>query len=261
MSDSEKSVDLVKSLPPNLIQQVRQLSVPLWVRLMALLTATSVFLIGAVLVWLGSLASCAPACDPRLLDAGIKVLSLAFLPLLVLLYLVFSETGVRALTRKTRELLEKTIPLALTAQSGEGPVSGENDIRSSEVQFLGPDAGPTAYYRVILNKKGGRAALLLKIDLNVRKSNVVFHFPSARFDAGAAVHRKLKASLSGAAHEGYDIDQEVAVSGDHVLLCARKRLTDDFLWDPAAKLYFAQDLRFFVYSVAGEAWDWLNENE
>jgi hypothetical protein len=248
-------------LTPTVLQQIRQLSVPIWARGLALLLALGAMFSGAWLLWFGVL-SCPGGCNEKLMDSGVKVLSVSLVPVLILVYLVFAETGVRALKRKTRELLEQTVIDAFRIEeSSLPPMVSDRDVSASEAKLSAPISGPTAYYQLRVKRQTGAATLSFQLDFNVTKVNVVIYLPWIEHEVGEDLNKAVKARLcgtfEGARHEGYDFDANVAritVDGKtFVVLCARKRLRQDFLWDPGSKLYFVQDLRFFLFSLMVEA--------
>lgn len=256
----EGGIGMREAFNPTLLQQVRQLSVPIWARGLALLLALLTTLIAVWLVWSGA-SSCAFQCNERLMEAGIKILSVAFVPLLVLVYLVFAETGVRALKRKTQELLQTTVIEALRSEAGPNEL-GSSEIQGSEARLL-EISGPTAHYHFCVKRRDHTAAIRFQLDFNVSKVNLVVYLPWPGPERGVALAEQLQIrlgpTLEGARHEGYAMDENVGyISSNglgYAVLCGRKRLRQDFLWDPGSKLYFAQDLRFFLLSLAQEASD------
>jgi len=202
MSDSEKTGQSslaplpLQSPPRDWVAQIRQISVPVWARALALILALAVLLPGIVLIW-GGWLGCAEfmkdwlgvriVCHENWIAQGIEIVVAAFVPVVVILYLVFAETGMRSLARRTNELLEKIVPQAL--RSTEGTDSTYPDgMRSCVVATRSHVAGSIAAHSI---REGQR----------------------------------------------------------YLLLIARRGLPADFLWNPAAKLHFAWDLRAFAYSV------------
>lgn len=178
---------------PGFVGQLRQFSVPLLARASIFTIAVLTLVVGILLIWLGWHACAPDKCGEKWLEVGLQVLGTTFLPVVVLGYLVFAETGVKALVRKSSELLRKTIPDAL-------------HLKPSAEGFL----------------------------------------------------------VEGAAHEGYVIDKvltETEVNGRRCIkLVARLRMNDNFLWDPARKLHFAQDLRMFCHAMIVEGWPLLRQS-
>jgi hypothetical protein len=262
--NEEKGLRIGEGLSPTLIQQVRQLSVPIWARGLALTLAVLTTLVAVWLVWSGA-RSCAFECNERLMESGVKILSIAFVPLLVLVYLVFAETGVRALKRKTKELLEVTVIEALHSEERQNK-DHSNEIWGSAAQLL-EISGPTAYYQLRVLRQDNAATLNFQLDFNVSKVNVVVFLPWPGPERGQTLAQQIRTrlgpTLEGARHEGYVVDENIGytlIDGrGHAVLCGRKRLRQDFLWDPGSKLYFAQDLRFFLLSLVQEADDLCRE--
>lgn len=262
--DTPDRSPLSQSSPLGLIQHARQLSIPLWVRMSALAIALATFTMG---LWLiaGGVASChASVCDERMLEIGSRIVTIAFLPSLVLVYVAFAQTGVSALTRKSRALLADCIPGALLTRPGSASALGSGqDIIDSSAQVFHSPGVPSARYRLALSRKDSTAELWFQVDFNVSKVNITVHVPwTAPFSAQEAreqLEKRFPVSFEGARDEGYTVDNSIAriEQGGRLILsfCIRRRLAADFLWDSAGKLYFAQDLRYFLFSLANEGWE------
>ncbi|WP_168735297.1 hypothetical protein [Pseudothauera rhizosphaerae] len=264
--DAHDNSPLSQATPLGLLQQVRQLSIPAWVRYGALALALATFAVGLWLLGAGIIACHTAECDERLLETGSRIVAVAFLPVLVLIYLAFAQTGVAALARKSRALLAETIPTVLAARGGDAAAIGSrHDILRSTVQTFHNDGVPSARYRLELARADSAAELWFQVDLNVSKVNVTvfipWEAPRPAQEAREWLERFFPVSFEGARHEGYTVDSSIGLIDDaerrFVTVCARRRLAADFLWDPAAKLYFAQDLRYFLFSLAGEGWELL----
>jgi hypothetical protein len=99
---------------------------------------------------------------------------------------------------------------------------------------------------------GPGTTLHFRLELNVRKVNLVYWFPTPPPDNNARKlfesHPGLHSCLVGAEREGYVLNPVAqASSGDSKNSCVFfKTLHEDFLLSPAQRLYFAQDLSFFV---------------
>lgn len=251
-----------------LLQQFKQLSVPLWARSLALCLGVATFIAGLWLLWMGSInCSDLDNCS-NVLDTGVRVVTTSFVPVIVLIYLVFAQTGVSALTRKSLELLSTTIPIALrTAQRADDLSALTDEIVHSEVELTHHRGTPTAHYRLTLNRGTGAslatAQIRFQVDFNVTKINVVVFIPCIdpppAEPGGSWLSRHFPVTCEGARHEGYEVDQSMSYVTTQTVpllkICLRRRLSNDFLWDPAAKLYFAQDLRYFLFSLAEEGWN------
>lgn len=254
-----RSLEAVGAAAPGLINQLRQLSIPLWTRCLALTLAVLTLLLGILLVGKGWLACDSIECSNQWLEQGGKVIASAFLPVIAIIYLVFAETGTRALLRKSDELLDETLKDGLsTGRPRKYLYDGPNQI-SVEHEFVAGQ--PSAIYRITLMRDDQRACLMILVELNVFKVNVLSFIPCAPGDVwrDAGNAERFRTTLTGAVHEGYAIDADIPVGifdgQAYFKLTMRKRLAENFLWDPAKKLYFVQDLRMFCHSMLEEGWE------
>lgn len=264
MSDSEKTgqINLGAAPPQDWVAQIRQISVPVWARALALILSLAVLLPGIVLIW-GGWLGCAEfmknwlgdgiACHENWIAQGIEIVVAALVPVVVILYLVFAETGMRSLARRTNELLGKTIPQAL--RSEEGVTSTYADGMESCTVTTGSHAAGSisAHYLLQYRLDDSSGALRLTVTVNVDKAVIVFFLPMRAESDPNKVQQLMAPTVRGAKHEGYVFDEALVETTReglrYLLLIARRSLPPDFLWNPAAKLHFAWDLRSFAYSV------------
>lgn len=257
-SDEHSSATAV-SFGPGAISQIRQLSIPLWARSLALVLAVTTLVAGILLVLKGWM-SCTSGCEDRWIESGTALVAATFLPAVVLVYLVFAETGVSALVAKTGELLKKVIPEALCLKGDANDFEIVGNLASCMIETVHVPGSPRARYRVTAYRGGETAELNVVLDLNVSKANVVFYVPANTEDDQTLIDR-FKATIEGARHEGYQFDKvltSVVVDGRRLTaMTARQKLSENFLWDPAKKLHFAQDLRMFIHSFVLDGWSLL----
>lgn len=244
------------------IAQFRQLSIPLAARIAAVILALAVLAVGAWMVFEGW-RNCTEHCHEKALENGTNLLVAAVLPAVAVVYLAFAETGVKALRRKIGELLKQMIPEALRQERQEEFVIAD-EVAECDVVAVHVQGSPYARYSVTAKRNDEVAVLRMLVELNVAKANVVFFIPTSAGIDAAKVRAVFKETIRGAKHEGYTFDEdlpEAAVDGRaHLRLVARKRLPDNFLWDPGLKLHFAQDLRMFVHSAISEGWTFLEKH-
>lgn len=249
--------------PSDALQQLRHLSIPLWTRIGVVLLV--------LLVFVGNLGFFVYAFSHRQekwLEASVTILGTTFLPTIVIVYIAFAETGTKALSNKTKELLTDVIPSCLrqvlVLEHSPGDTESPNHLR---VAILGNGSeGPTCRYRVDVVKVAEHTEvvvehLLFFVDINVSKVNISLLIPTERLDenpnnALSHVQEILAHTLEGAKREDYGFNPHlvpVRINGSsyHAFVLI-KRMADDFLWDPAKQLYFAQDLRFFIASALTE---------
>lgn len=239
------------SLPPNLLHQFRQLSIPLWARVTVLFLVLIVFLSDIALLATGIWQD-----QDKWLETATAIFGTTFAPTLLIAYLAFAETGVTALKRKTIELLDHTIPNSLRTM---GDVLGQGSI---DVEQISPVIeSPTRRYRVKFTPEravcNDYTEVFFSLDINVHKANLGLWIPTNNeTEETDALLQKFCHTLDGAQREGYELNKHAikknADGQDYYVFVLVKKLTSDFLWDPGQKLYFSQDLRFFIASALQE---------
>lgn len=249
--------------PQDWMTQVRQISVSVWARALALTLSIAVLLPGILLIWSGWLG-CSElmkdwlgnriVCHENWIAQGTQIVVATLVPVVVILYLVFAETGMRSLARRTNELLEKTVPQALRAYEGEVSTYVNGLQSCAVVTSAHADSGLSAHYLLQYRlDESSEGRLRLTVSVNVNKAVIVFFLPMGTKADKAQVRRLMAPTIQGAMHEGYVFDEELVETTregqQYCLLIARRNLPADFLWNPAAKLHFAWDLRAFAYSV------------
>ncbi len=237
-----------------LVKQMRQLSIPMWARILTLTVCLAVLIGGILIIFVGVAGSYGNE-RGDVIDIGGRLLGIALIPSLLLMYLTFAQTGVKALLRKTNSLLDETVPETLAL-----PVS-QHDIQSScffehRVATNHETDSPTSNYWITASAASGDVVIGLKVEINVSKVNVVVCVPlSNTHRCDANVSDQFDEAISGARKEGYDVTATVSqIRGSSFLeIIGRKKFSDEFLWDSAQKLYFAQDLRLFVMAIMRKA--------
>jgi hypothetical protein len=248
--------------PQDWVSHIRQISVPVWARALALILSLAVLLPGIVLVW-GGWLGCAEfikdwlgsglVCHEKWIAQGIEIVAAALLPVVVILYLVFAETGMRSLMRRTNELLGKIVPQALRSEGGPSATFSDGMESCSVATSFHTAGNISAHYLLQYRRENKEGALRFTVAVNIDKAVIVFFLPAQAETGPEEANRLMAPTIKGAKHEGYVFDEELVKTtreGKHYLqLIARRNLSSDFLWNPAAKLHFAWDLRSFAYSV------------
>lgn len=186
--------------------------------------------------------------DRDAIAAGVSILTVG-LPLgLIVVALVFGDGGSRKLRQLTTLVLEKEVPKAILenlAPMTQGPLAQarvEHSSRGFIADYVVSTHPPT----------GAGAALHFRLELNVRKVNLVIWTEARTGGTDARAHFEshpgLRSCLVGAENEGYALNPVMqGESGNGRSGCVFiKTLHEDFLLSPAQRLYFAQDLSFFV---------------
>lgn len=127
--------DQQQTPPPEItlsaLKVIRQISIPIWVRLFSLMVAVLTFVGCLWLIAIGTVL-CKGNCDLKISEIGIALFSSTFVPVLILTYIAFAKTGVEALKKRTDDLLLDTIPSIFNRPL----VSWEGDDGDRGVQFL-----------------------------------------------------------------------------------------------------------------------------
>ncbi|WP_066268861.1 hypothetical protein [Hydrogenophaga palleronii] len=228
----------------DLIRWLKMLALPGWAKLglaaIMLLTLANA---------LGLLVSGMLARDKEAIAAAVSILTVG-LPLgLIVIALVFGDGGSRKLRQLTSLLLEKEVPKAL--QENLAPLAGPGALANARIEHQ--SRGFITDYTVSMPSDAPPPATLhFRLELNVRKVNLVFWAPTPPADNNARAvfenHPGLHSCLVGAEREGYVLNpliQTEAGTGRKGCVFI-KVLHEDFLLSPAHRLYFAQDLSFFV---------------
>lgn len=259
MENQKTNIDFAS----NALQQYRQLSIPLWTRIVVVVLVSVVFVANLVFLGFALVQQ-----QEKWLTAAVAIFGTTFLPTVVILYVAFAETGTKALGKKTTDLLLKIVPDCLAQL--EIPGVPEDETAVGTVRVHTPPlavAGPTCKYRVDVLRQPGNEDRVVEqlrflVDINVSKVNVLLLLPCERLsgagggDVFGEIQAHLPHTIDGARREGYEFNphaKPVQIDGvRYVGLAATKRLASDFLWDPAKKLYFAQDLALFIGSALAE---------
>jgi len=227
-----------------LVRWLQLLVLPLWARI--------VLVVVMLMIVSGSLALLAVGLfrrDKESIAAVIPLLTVALPVMLVVIALVFSQNGGKRLKLNTTMLLEKDLPQAIT----DNLAAKEKTIRLTTTA-----QGCRADYELTLGVEGAvpDAMIHFSVELNVRKVNLAFWLGG--FDSPEQVSidtpslKPYSHVISGALAEGYRMNPVPARyfgTGKGYGLLFFRELEADFLLKPAARLYFCQDLSFFVRGV------------
>ncbi len=227
-----------------LVRWLQLLVLPLWARVgllvvMALIVAGGLALLGVGLV----------EREKESFVAAITMLTVALPVMLVVVALVFGQNGEKRLKTNTFALLDRELPQALEVNLGSplAPlVIGKN------VQGCRGD------YELSFKGSGLLSGIKLNfsVELNVRKVNLAFwlnaHTLPGNISLETSTLQPFRHVIAGALAEGYRMNDTPAKylgsgKGNGVLFF--RDLDPDFLIKPAARLYFCQDLSFFVRGV------------
>lgn len=266
-----------------LLQQFQQVSLPYWSRFL-LAGACFVFIVTAFALllftfalpgicaagWLPSPCQSVKQPSDELRTAIVSLFSFSVPIFLIGLLLATAEGGVRSLQKRSIEMLTVTVPTALRSAGSDG--------RPAIIETLFQTGGTYAEYEVRAPTGINFASIRIGIDLNVRKASVRFFLPTSTLSRrvapgdksgeGALRFDQVQEQFSHSLHAAVEYEQYLLNKAlftirrseiDYVVIVAVKLLSRDFLWNPAERLYFAQDLAFFVRSMLLERPDVFRE--
>lgn len=194
---------------------------------------------------LGLLVSGMINTDKDAISAAVSILTVALPVGLIVVALVFGDGGAQKLREMTQRVLSQEVPQAIRENLKHGKLV------DTELNFS--TQGYIADYQLTAKPTlGDPVTLTFRMELNVKKVNLVFWMDNmdSHTEAKALLDSRplWKASWIGAEREGYALNPVVTTSSVNkragVVLI--KTLHEDFLLEPAQRLYFAQDFAFFV---------------
>lgn len=225
----------------DLIRWLKMLALPTWAKL-----GLALIMLLALSNALGLLVDGMLHKDKESIAAAVSILTVGLPVGLIVVALVFGDGGARKLRQMTQQVLDKEVPQAIRENLGHG-----SNFSDSQLSFT--SHGYICDYELAAKPSSGRTTTLrFRLELNVRKVNVVFWVPTGeqRQDARGLFesHSSLHACLLGAEREGYVLNP--VAHSEHGSAVSRvvfiKVLHEDFLLEPGQRLYFAQDFSFFV---------------
>lgn len=235
----------------DLIRWLRMLALPSWAKaVLALIMGVVIASALGLLVWSLSFNRI------EVLSSAVTILTVALPITLVVVAMVFGDGGAKKLKTLTKLVLESEVPAALhenlAATSAYAPydrcdvaLTAHGCVADYALSVASsvPQSQPQPPANLV-------RALRFKLELNVRKANVVLWLPRRAFASRSGEH-PYQSCFFGAAREGY-VQNELPIASadpDHVGVVFIKNLSEDFLLNPAERLYFAQDLAFFIRGV------------
>jgi hypothetical protein len=231
-----------------LIHWLKMLSLPLWARV-GLALAMILALGGALsLLVVGIIQK-----DSDTISSGVTMLTIGMPVSLIVTAMVFGQGGAHKLRELTLTVLDKEIPEAILANI-DGKIPNETR-QFTELQRT--CHGCVCEYRLIMRHENQpKQGLDFKIELNVRKVNVVIWLPdelTQNSNWRSNWFLPYMSSLNGAEREGYMRNEHPAqqmLDGKMQYgIVFIKMLDADFLLNPAERLYFSQDFAFFIRSL------------
>lgn len=254
--EPEKSGEVAVKTSGDLVHWLKMLALPTWVKVALGLIIILILGCALALMLIGLFAgNFAPTLkiDHESISVASAILTISLPVGLVVLALIFGDSGAKKLAALTDSVLKKQIPTAIS-----GNLTGySRESRYQNVEIECNIRGCIADYRLtVIDNHANDAAiqrkrhLNFKLELNVKKVNFVVWLPkvSSKANTLAELLTQYKSCFFGAEKEGYVRNGEPLLGEklDHVGIVFIKTLGTDFLLNPAERLYFAQDFAFFI---------------
>lgn len=227
-----------------LVRWLQLLVLPLWARIGLLLIMALIVAGGLTL-----LATSLIREEKEDLAAAMTLLTVALPVMLVVVALVFGQHGEKRLKANTSVLLESELPQALHANlsSTQASLAIQKTLQGCRCDYHLNFGGTGILSDVKLD---------FSVELNVRKINLAFWLNGyalpEHISAEVESLKPFRHVIAGALAEGYRMNDTPARylgSGQGQGILFFRELDPDFLIKPAARLYFCQDLSFFVRGV------------
>lgn len=235
MSDENERVS------SDLIRWLKMLALPAWAKM-----ALALIMLLALSNALGLLIDGMLHKDKESIAAAVSILTVGLPIGLIVVALVFGDGGTRKLRQMTQQVLDKEVPQSIRENMAHRSKLSDAQLMFSSHGYI------TDYELTAKTALASSKTLRFRIELNVKKVNVVFWLPKAAQPLGARAllenHPPFHACLLGAEREGYMLNPVAHAAEDAgmVGVVFIKSFHDDFLLEPAHRLYFAQDFSFFV---------------
>ena len=236
----------------DLVRWLKMLALPKWAKvllaLMMLLVLCSAL---GLLIW-GVLNT-----KLEVISSAVAILTIGLPVGLIVVALVFGDGGANKLKDLTKLVLLKEIPEAILLNL----MSTSGVVHYQAPKIIPTLSGCIADYVFSANDSLDQAgasnrsmSLEFKLELNVRKANLVVWIPideNQLDDLPTSRIEQYQSCFFGAVKEGYvqNTSPIVGVKSGHVGHVFIKALGDDFLLNPGERLYFSQDLAFFVRAL------------
>lgn len=230
----------------DLIRWLKMLGLPAWAK--AVFAVIMLLMLVAILdlLFIGKWVR-----DKDSVEAAMSVFTPILPLLLITILMMFAEGGSLKLRQLTGHVLEVEVPQAIKENLASTPNSPLSGARLDQTP-----RGFITDYALYLPGDPTKPILRFRLELNVRKVNVVvwIHQAVPDHDARKCLERdtRLHSCLVGAEQEGYVLNPvaQTDPTGRFAGLVFIKQLPEDFLLNPADRLYFVQDFSFFVRGLA-----------
>jgi hypothetical protein len=230
-----------------LVQWLRLLSLPWWVKGLLVLLLAILFAVGAGLIYFSITQQ-----KLEFAAAGATLLTVLLPVSLIIVALIFGISGSKALKKETKKILLDEVPEAI---KGVLALESSPDNAALKVKVR----GCIAYYKLSVSnyeEQNLSKSLRFHIELNVKKANLVIWLPSEVSDTKTAellftqFSQNNSSTLNGAKLEGYHLNEQPSIAHykkhKYVGCVFIIKLDPDFLMKAPLRLYWANDCAFFI---------------
>lgn len=234
-----------------LIRWLQLLVLPTWFRILLMGLVLLVLIGAAMITVVGIIRS-----EKDQITGGITLLTIGLPIMLIVVALVFGQQSDKKLVKATQKLLSIEVPTATL----------ENLAATMQAEIEQEIQGCRCNYRLKFNNPDNQQPqeLQFTLEINVKKANLAFWMKdnlasniNKLFDSNNQIDRDsavyaYKHVIIGAESEGYIRNPEPAQDisrGQNGGLLFIRQLESDFLLKPILRLYFCQDLAFFVRGI------------
>lgn len=227
-----------------LVRWLQLLVLPLWARISLLLVMALIVAGGLILLGNGLFLQ-----EKENIAAAMTLLTVALPVMLVIVALVFGQSSEKRLKVNTSTLLDIEFPQTLQANLSSAEISSviKKTLQGCRCDYHLSFKGNSTLSGVELE---------FSVELNVRKINLALWLNGHVLPESISIETEslkvFRHVIAGALAEGYRMNDSPARyfgSGKGQGILFFRELDPDFLIKPAARLYFCQDLSFFIRGV------------
>jgi hypothetical protein len=230
-----------------LVQWLRLLSLPWWVKGLLVILLATLFVVGAGLIYFSISKQ-----KLEFAAAGATLLTVLLPVSLIIVALIFGISGNKALNKETKKILLTELP-----DSIKGLLALESN--PDNAKLTAKVRGCIGYYKLDVSNYEQQElskSLRFHVELNVKKANLVIWLPTEVNDAVAAdllfkqFGQNNVSTLNGAKLEGYLLNDQPSIAvhkkRQFVGCVFIIKLDPDFLMKAPLRLYWANDCAFFI---------------
>jgi hypothetical protein len=230
-----------------LVQWLRLLSLPWWVKCLLVVLLFALFAVGVGLIYFSVTQQ-----KLEFAAAGATLLTVLLPVSLIIVALIFGISGNKALNKETKKILIQELPEAIKSLLANEQ-NANNAMLSVKVR------GCIGYYKLnVENYEQQELSKTLRfhVELNVKKANLVIWLPK-EVSATSSSEQLFKqftlnheSTLNGAMLEGYSLNEHPSIAvykkAQYVGCVFIVKLDPDFLMKAPLRLYWANDCAFFI---------------